>query len=73
MKHILDKKSHYYTNNRIDFKYLKTYEEFFWSEEEEETDIKIGDTSWLDDKSVSEQVRNQIKYLMLNLMIKLML
>jgi hypothetical protein len=64
MKHILDKKSHYYTNNRIDFKYLKTYEEFFWSEEEEETDIKIGDTSWLDDKSVSEQVRNQIKYLM---------
>lgn len=64
MKHILDKKTHYYTNNRIDFKYLKTYEEFFWSEEEEETDIKIGDTSWLDDKSVSEQVRNQIRYLM---------
>lgn len=56
-------KSYQYSNKPLNFKYLKTYEEFFWSEEEEETDIKIGDTSWLDDKSVSDQVRNQIKYL----------
>lgn len=60
----MEKKSYQYSNKPINFKYLKTYEEFLWSEEEEEVDIKIGDTSWLDDKLVSDQVRNQIKYLM---------
>lgn len=44
--------------------YLKTYEEFYFSKEQEEDEIKIGDISWINDLSVSEQVRNQIKYLM---------